>query len=455
MDKGILLIDFGSTFTKITAVDISNPHNFITAKGPTTVQEDINIGLQIALSELEGKLGHLPEFIEKLACSSAAGGLNMIAIGLVPELTLEAAKMAALGAGAKLQKLYSYKLTKREVKEICQLNPDIILLAGGTDGGNKEVILHNGSLLAQSEIRCPVVIAGNKNAQDELEEMFLDNGKEYYITDNVLPSLNKINVDSAREKIREVFLKNIIEAKGIKKAEQFIDGVIMPTPQAVLKAGQFLAQNKIIGKEKILIVDIGGATTDVHSFCKGEPKGSGVIFRGLPQPFAKRTVEGDLGLRYSIKPLIEALTSANLLDIPENELEKYLEEISKDIWNTQTISSELELLLAKGAVNLAVKRHCGYLEIIYTPQGTNYIQYGKDLTDIELVIGTGGPIINSTNPKEILQGVLFDEQDNFILKPKNPEFVLDKNYVLSAIGLLVEKYPDLAKGLAEKNFIRL
>jgi uncharacterized protein (TIGR01319 family) len=455
VDKGILLIDFGSTFTKITAVDINNPHNFITAKGPTTVREDINIGLQIALSELEGKLGYMPEFVEKLACSSAAGGLNMIAIGLVPELTLEAAKMAALGAGAKLQKLYSYKLTKREIKEICQLKPDIILLAGGTDGGNREVILHNGSLLAQSEITCPVIIAGNKNAQDELEEMFINNGKDYYITDNVLPSLNKINVDSAREKIREVFLKNIIEAKGIKKAEKFIDGVIMPTPQAVLKAGQFLAENKILGKEKILIVDVGGATTDVHSFSKGEPKGSGVIFRGLPQPFAKRTVEGDLGLRYSIKPLIEALINANLLDIPEKDLENYLEEISNDIWNTQKISSELELLLAKGAVNLAVKRHCGYLEIIYTPQGINYIQYGKDLTDIELVIGTGGPIINSTNPKEILQGVLFDEGDNLVLKPKNPEFILDKNYVLSAIGLLMERYPHLAKGLAEKNFFRL
>lgn len=456
MDKAILLIDFGSTFTKVTAVDLQNPKNFVTAKGPTTVQTDINKGLQIALKELENKLGFLPQFEQKLACSSAAGGLNMIAIGLVPELTLEAAKMAALGAGAKLKTLYSYKLTKREISEIIDLKPDIILLAGGTDGGNKEVILHNGTLLAQSSIKCPIVVAGNKNAQDELEELFIEGSKEYHIADNVLPSLNKLNVNPAREKIREVFLKNIIEAKGLKKAEEFIDGIIMPTPQAVLKAGQFLSENKIIkGLDKILIVDIGGATTDVHSFCKGEPKGSGVIYRGLPQPHAKRTVEGDLGLRYSLIPLAEALISANLLDFEKAQIDSLINDILKDIWDTQSIREEFELALSKGAVNLAVKRHCGYLEIVYTPHGTNYVQYGKDLTDIDLVIGTGGPIVNSNNPKEILEGSLFEPHDSLTLKPKQPQFVLDKGYVLSAIGLLGESYPEIAKGLAESNFIIL
>lgn len=456
MDKAILLIDFGSTFTKVTAVDLKNPKYFVTAKGPTTVQTDINLGLHEALAELERKIGHLPKFEKRLACSSAAGGLNMIAIGLVPELTLEAAKMAALGAGAKLQTLYSYKLTKREVTEIIALKPDIILLAGGTDGGNKDVILHNGVLLAQSTIECPIVVAGNKNAQDELEDIFIKTGKEFHIADNVLPSLNKLNVEPAREKIREVFLKNIIEAKGLKKAEEYIDGIIMPTPQAVLKAGQFLSENKILnGFDKLLIADIGGATTDVHSFCKGDPKGSGVIYRGLPQPHAKRTVEGDLGLRYSLIPLAEALTGANLLDYKKEQIDSLVEDILKDIWDTQSIREEFELALAKGAVNLAVKRHSGYLEIVYTPHGTNYIQYGKDLTDIDLVIGTGGPIVNSNNPKEILKGSLFESNDSLTLKPKNPQFVLDKGYVLSAIGLLGESYPEVARGLAESNFVFL
>ncbi|QNO13683.1 glutamate mutase L [Alkalicella caledoniensis] len=453
MEKGILLIDFGSTFTKVTAVDLENPGVFYTAKGPTTVDEDINIGLEIALENLARQIGHLPYFEEKLACSSAAGGLKMIAIGLVPELTLEAAKMAALGAGAKLQKVYSYTLTKREIAELISLKPDIVLLAGGTDGGNKEVILHNGELLAQSELTCPIVIAGNKNTQDELEELFINCNKEHYVTDNVLPTLNKLNVDPAREKIRDVFLKNIIEAKGLKKAEDTIDGIIMPTPQAVLKAGEFIAKNKIIDNcERILIVDIGGATTDVHSFSKGEPQNNGVVFRGLPQPFAKRTVEGDLGMRYSLNPLIEALDSESLLKHETQEVEKMVGEILSDIWSTSSIRDDFEEDLAKGAVDLAVKRHSGYLEITYTPHGINYLQYGKDLTDIQLVIGTGGPIVNSKNPGGILSGSLFKESDNLTLRPKIPKFSVDKGYILSAIGLMVEKYPMLAKRLVEVNF---
>ena len=453
MDNGLLLIDFGSTFTKVTAVDIDNPGIFYTAKGPTTVNEDINKGLEIALEELVKKIGHMPDFKEKLACSSAAGGLKMIAIGLVPELTLEAAKMAALGAGAKLLKVYSYSLTKREVEELLKQEPDIILLAGGTDGGNKEVILHNGKLLAQASLQCPVIIAGNKNAQDELEEIFIQYNKEYYVTDNVLPSLSKLNVEPAREKIRDVFLKNIIEAKGLKQAEELIDGIIMPTPQAVLKAGEFIAKHKIINEcERILIVDIGGATTDVHSFSKGDPQSNGVIFRGLPQPFAKRTVEGDLGLRYSLTTLVEALREEHLLESKHLEVDKMVQEILNDIWDTSTIRDEFEEQLAKGAVDLAVKRHSGYLEITYTPQGKNYLQYGKDLTNIQLVIGTGGPIVNSKNPEKILSGCIFKEEDNLILRPKSPMYTVDKGYILSAIGLLAEKHHELAKKLVEVNF---
>ncbi len=453
MENGILLIDFGSTFTKLVAVDIDNPGGFVTAKGPTTVDTDINIGLKIALESLENKLGFMPKFSKKLACSSAAGGLKMVAIGLVPELTLEAAKMAALGAGAKLQRVFSYGLTKRDIREILDLKPDILLLVGGTDGGNKDIIVKNGEILSNSEIRCPIIVAGNKNAQDDLEEIFTVNKKELFITDNVLPSLNKLNVEPAREKIREVFLRNIVEAKGLKNTENLVDGIIMPTPQAVLKAGAFISKHKLISNlENILIVDIGGATTDVHSFAKGEPKGSGVVYRGLPQPFAKRTVEGDLGLRYSLEPLVEALKNDNLLNHSEDEIENLMGEILTDIWSIDGTKEDFEMVLAKGAVDISVKRHCGYLEIIYTPHGVNYLQYGKDLTDVQLVIGTGGPIINSKNPREILSGCLYRENDNLVLRPKNPSFMVDEGYILSAIGLLVEDYPELAKALVHANF---
>ena len=119
--KPVLLIDFGSTYTKLTAVDVENECLLGTAASYTTVQTDINDGLQKALSQLEQKIGKL-DFIETYACSSAAGGLRMITSGLVPELTGEAAKLASLGAGAKVTGVYAFQLTEENLERLRQAN---------------------------------------------------------------------------------------------------------------------------------------------------------------------------------------------------------------------------------------------------------------------------------------------------------------------------------------------
>ena len=115
--KPILMIDFGSTNTKVTAVDLDSETLLGTAAAYTTVQTDVGEGLQEAMTRLEEKIGKL-DFAERYACSSAAGGLKMISSGLVPELTAEAARQAALGAGAKVMKVYSYELTEDDAEEI-------------------------------------------------------------------------------------------------------------------------------------------------------------------------------------------------------------------------------------------------------------------------------------------------------------------------------------------------
>ena len=117
--KAILLVDFGSTFTKLTVVDLDQEIILTTAKSMTTIDTDIMHGFNNAFIQVEDKLkGIEVEFVDKFACSSAAGGLKMITIGLVPDLTAEAAKRAALGAGARVTGVYSFELTKSEIKEI-------------------------------------------------------------------------------------------------------------------------------------------------------------------------------------------------------------------------------------------------------------------------------------------------------------------------------------------------
>lgn len=258
-----LLMDIGSTYTKGVAVDLDTAEVVAKAKAVTTVWEDVNIGVSQVLKEL--KAMGVYKVDRKLACSSAAGGLKMVAIGLVPGLTAEAAKRAALGAGAKVAKVYSYELSDDELEEIVSFKPDLILLAGGTDGGNKVVLLHNAEKLAASALIAPIIVAGNKVAGPKAKELLARGGKEIYLTENVMPQLERLNIEPVREVIRNVFLSKIIYAKGLSRVKEYMGGVIMPTPSAVMKAAELIATGtpKEQGFGELLVVDIGGATTDI------------------------------------------------------------------------------------------------------------------------------------------------------------------------------------------------
>lgn len=301
-----LLIDIGSTFTKATAVDIESPALLATAKSPTTVKDDVTIGLQKALTMLSEQIGSV-EGCEVIACSSAAGGLRMVSIGLVQELSSEAAKRAALGAGAKIIGHYSHQLTRREIRQIEDSLPDLILLAGGTDGGNEDVIVHNAGILAGSNIRAAIVVAGNKSAYDRIEDVFEGSSKVVRYVDNVMPEIGKLEVQPCREAIREVFMERIVKAKGLSKAKELVGHVIMPTPAAVLNGAVTLANGAegLPGLGELIVVDVGGATTDIYSIAKGTPTKQATFMKGLPEPFAKRTVEGDLGVRHNIETIVE------------------------------------------------------------------------------------------------------------------------------------------------------
>ena len=465
--KAYLAIDFGSTYTKLTAIDLDNEVILATAKDITTVEDDIMIGFNKAFNKLKIEINKKINFdeinfVNKTACSSAAGGLKMVAIGLVPELTAEAAKKAALGAGARVIKTYAYELNSRELEEIKNTALDIILLAGGTDGGNKECIIHNAKMLAEFKVKIPVVVAGNKAATDEIENILKEAEIDCYITENVMPFINKLNVEPSREEIRKVFMNKIVEAKGMNKAEEFIKGILMPTPAAVLKASEILATgtDEEEGLGDLIVVDIGGATTDIHSIAKGEPTKPSIMIKGLEEPYAKRTVEGDLGMRYSAIALLEASGTRKIRNYLHDSL-KQIDVKAQCQFRHDNIKmvpqSEEEIrfdeAMAKAATELAMTRHCGVLECVYTPMGTMFNQSGKDLTETPYVIGTGGVIIHSLNPKDILKAGNFNEEDPIHLKPIAPKFLVDKTYILSSMGLLAQEYPNTAIRIMKKYLV--
>jgi uncharacterized protein (TIGR01319 family) len=458
-EETALLIDFGSTYTKVLAVDMARECIFGRAKAPTTIDVDITIGLEQALERLKEQTGRdLSTFQHRRACSSAKGGLRMIAIGLVPELSVEAAKRAALGAGARVLRAYSHKLTLSELETIVWQAPDMILLSGGTDGGNEAVILHNALSLAKSKLNVPVIVAGNKNVADYARDILEEEGKEARITENVMPHLGQLNVEPVREAIRQVFMEKIIEAKGIKRSEAFVGTVAMPTPAAVLRAAELLAQgiDDEAGWGELMVVDIGGATVDVHSIAQGDPSQEAVVVRGLPEPYAKRTVEGDLGLRASAVSLMEAVSKAKLrthIGLDQLALESAVHHRAKETsFVPQTARSQaIDDGLAKAAVELSVERHVGTLREHYLPTGFCYIQEGKDLTGISHLMGTGGIFCHSAHCREILQLALFNGNNPFLLRPQQPRLWIDPFYILWGMGLLAEIAPRTALRIMKNN----
>ena len=453
----VLLIDFGSTYTKVTAVDLKEERILGTASAYTTVQTDVSEGLAAALKKLEQEIGPV-RFDRRFACSSAAGGLKMMSCGLVPELTAEAARMAALGAGAKVMKVYSYQLTEEDGEEINRLNPDIFLLTGGTDGGNKNNILENARMLASLDAVFPVVIAGNRNAAGECRKILEAAEKPAVVCENVMPRFNVLNIEPAQTEIRKIFLERIIRAKGLSEAGQLISGILMPTPAAVLSAMELLSKGTETEKGfgELLAVDVGGATTDVYSMTAGAPTRAGTVLKGLPEPYAKRTVEGDIGMRYSAKGIAEAAgipALARIAGLSEEKTETLLTLISEktDILPETEELKALDFALAAMAVKTGVTRHAGRIEKVYTPVGETFVQEGKDLGAVSRVIATGGSLIHAGRTEEIVKYALYDPADPASLKPVSAEIISDEKYILSAMGLLARYAPETAIKIMKKE----
>ncbi len=450
-----LFADFGSTFTKLVAFDLEAEELLARVQVPSTVDRDITIGLEQAFALLSQTVDTTDAVRHQtVACSSAAGGLRVVCVGLVPEYTTEAGRRAALGAGAKIVGSFSFELTTSELREIAEIAPDIVLLTGGTDGGNKKVITHNAAMLAGCPGVTNIIVAGNKSAYDDVEDLLAGSGKNVIYTANVMPEIGVLEVDAANAKIRDLFLNRITEAKGIGKARGMIADVIMPTPAAVLEAAMLLAGGGAgqAGIGELLLVDVGGATTDVYSVAKGAPTNSAVRFVGLPEPYAKRTVEGDLGLFHNLDTLKSIAEMERVPDGFEAAVEAMCLANSVPEGDEQT---ECHLLLSRVAVRSAVNRHVGSLKSIVTTNGEVEVQRGKDLTEVPWVVGAGGPISFSADPRTVLEGALFETEIPMLLKPKNPNLLLDKHYILFALGLLAQSEPAKALRLMQKYVVPL
>ncbi|MDR1815507.1 MAG: glutamate mutase L [Clostridiales Family XIII bacterium] len=463
-----LLADFGSTYTKVTAVDLDGEAVLGRAQAPTTVGTDISLGFEQARAQLVRETG-LDEaaVCGRFASSSAAGGLKIAAIGLVPDLTQSAARRAALGAGAKVIGTYGYEIDEAIVREIEEKDCDIVLLCGGTDGGNKNVILHNAGMLARSRVACPILVCGNRVVSERIRETLEQAGKKTYVTKNLLPTVTEMDIEPAQSTIREIFIEHIIHAKGFDKAKGLFDRPILPTPKASLLAAELLAdgtQNEP-GIGSLLVAEVGGATTNIHSVTGIVPFTWDTVVRGLPETRVSRTVEGDLGIRYNARTIFE-LAGAERLSALSRAMDPAAEACDPDAYTRRLAGdvsyvpqnraeSLMDAALAACAVDIATERHAGTLKTEFSAVGEVHIQYGKNLCPVQNVLGTGGIFKYGVRPETVLAAALFSEKAPWSLKPRAPRAYLDADYLFYAAGLLSQEHPDAALRILKKHLIAM
>jgi uncharacterized protein (TIGR01319 family) len=456
----VACVDFGSTFTKAALVEVPTGRLVATASHRTTIDTDVLDGWDACLADLT-TVEPAAADAHVLACSSAGGGLRIAVVGNEELVTAEAGRRVALSSGGRVVHVASGGLTRAGLRTLRATRPDVVLLVGGTDGGNAEVLLACATALAEARWRGPVVVAGNVDAQEGVAGLLGAAGTPYVVADNVVPRIGVLAPESARAAIREMFLRHVIGGKHLSSRDsgrRFTAMVRGATPDVVLTAVELLARGLPSaegdasgpGAGDVVVVDVGGATTDVHSVVEVDPEEAGLSRQVVATVPVSRTVEGDLGMRWSAVGAVEEGIAAGLLDPALREAAAARQADPAYVppdGPPGERGRDDDRAIAAAAVTVALRRHAGRSQVVFGADGRVVERSGKDLREVDVLVGSGGVLRHSAGEAaEVLLAHL--GADGGWQLPEHPRTVVDRDYVLAPVGLLADVHPEAAYRLA-------
>lgn len=451
--------DFGSTWTKVCAVEPGRGL-VATASAPTSLSTDVMDAFDLCQARLAAQ-GVDVESATVLACSSAGGGLRIAVVGNERLVTGEAGRRVSLSSGGHVVGIFSGGLAPSDVEALLAARPDLILLTGGTNGGNATTLLACAQVLADVRLGIPVIVAGNEDAAEQAVALLAD--EPHTLAPNVVPEIGVFQPGPARERVRAMFLTHVIGGKGLSKRPEFAELVLGATPDVVLRGTEVLAS--VVGD--VVVVDVGGATTDVHSVVEVElpaPHPEEHAFGAAPGATlardvvgvapATRTVEGDLGMRWSAATTVAAGQTEELLQA-DPALAEWVTGLVPGELPTTDAQVALDAILARTALCVALRRHAGRTEVRFVRGRREIETFGTDVRAARLLVGSGGvlradPVRGAALVAEALQ--LARTPGRMLPAPDaaghEPRIVVDADYLLAPIGLLAEADPELAQLLA-------
>ena len=294
-------------------------------------------------------------------------------------------------------------------------------------------------------LNVPVIYAGNVQNQNRVQKLFAGAPAELYVVENVYPRLDDLNIEPARKVIHQVFEKHIIHAPGMERVRSMVNGSIIPTPGAVMECARLLYEQ--VGD--LVVLDVGGATTDIHSVTEGSEEIASIQLS--PEPMAKRTVEGDLGVFVNARNMAKQIGMYNLEkeigQDPAPIFERY-----KAIPETPE-QFKLTEALAWHAASDALERHCGRFRYTYGSNGRQTFAEGKDLTKVKYLVATGGALTRLPGRKGIMDRLRHLNDSGKLLFPKAESIKLleDQNYYMASLGVLSLYHKEAAIALLKQD----
>jgi len=343
--------------------------------------------------------------------------LRLAVVGYEQLISAEAGHRAALSAGARVVHVAAGRLDDGALAALRAVTPDVVLLVGGTDGGEASVLRHNAAALAGSNWSVPVVLAGNVAVRTEVAGVLRDGGLPVREADNVLPDIGRLAPESARTAVREVFLEHVIGGNRLSADPRLKRWVRAVTPDAVLDGVSVLAGlRRGADVPGVVVLDVGGATTDVYCVPDPDAEQATLGREAVGVPARRRTVEGDLGVFSSVADLRAAAVAEGL-----------------------TVGDD-PLSLGEAAATVALRRHLR-AEAAYGPGGAGARGVG-------LVVLSGG-VFRHADPAAVDEVVarLAADRGGAGSVLTGTSVVVDRRYVLAAAGLLAAEHPAAAAGL--------
>jgi uncharacterized protein (TIGR01319 family) len=449
MTAVVVCVDVGSTWTKAALVRVPDGLLVATSSVPTTIGTDVLHGLDRAVALLGPAAVRAPRRV----CSSAGGGLRIAVLGQERLITADAGRRVALTAGGHIVHVAWGRLDTAGIAALRGSRPDVLLFAGGTDGGDEDVVRHNAARLAAARWRTPTVYAGNAGCAAAV----LDLLPTATACGNILPRLGTLDPAPARDALRAAFLRHVIGGSALSRSRRFARLVRAATPDAVLTAvtllagapplagpaaavrelrtaGERLVEASSTARRDLVVVDVGGATTDVYSAVTPDPERPRAATGAL---WCARTVEGDLGMRSGAPGVVAAARTEHLLtedDATALEIAAAGRAAAPAWLPTTAAERAADERLATLALTIALRRHARHAD----PGAL------RGLRAVSLVIGSGG-VLRHHGPAA-LHTALTDDAGAWPL-PCDPQVRVDVSYVLAAAGLLAPDHPAAARGL--------